>query len=38
MDTLRPWDVTAVAPDQKVLKPITNENDLIEKALAYSIN
>ncbi|MGE7855368.1 M3 family oligoendopeptidase [Bacillus sp. NPDC094064] len=32
VDTLRPWDVTAVAPDQKVLKPITNENDLIEKS------
>ncbi len=28
---LRPWDVTAVAPDQKVLKPIANEKDLIEK-------
>ncbi|CAM3951221.1 oligoendopeptidase F [Bacillus luti] len=32
VDTLRPWDVTAVAPDQKVLKPIANENDLIEKS------
>ncbi|PFN27767.1 M3 family oligoendopeptidase [Bacillus cereus] len=32
VDTLRPWDVTAVAPDQKILKPITNENDLIEKS------
>ncbi|EJS68997.1 M3 family oligoendopeptidase [Bacillus cereus] len=32
VDTLRPWDVAAVAPDQKVLKPITNENDLIEKS------
>ncbi|MEH7261172.1 M3 family oligoendopeptidase [Bacillus toyonensis] len=31
VDTLRPWDVTAVAPDQKVLKPIANEKDLIEK-------
>lgn len=32
MDTLRPWDVSAVTPDQKVLKPIANENDLIEKS------
>ncbi|EJS76520.1 M3 family oligoendopeptidase [Bacillus cereus] len=32
VDTLHPWDVAAVAPDQKVLKPITNENDLIEKS------
>ncbi|OUA61051.1 M3 family oligoendopeptidase [Bacillus thuringiensis] len=32
IDTLRPWDVSAVTPDQKVLKPITNENDLIEKS------
>ncbi|EEK78862.1 M3 family oligoendopeptidase [Bacillus cereus] len=32
VDTLRPWDVTAVAPDQKVLIPIANENDLIEKS------
>jgi len=32
VDTLRPWDVSAVTPDQKVLKPITNENDLIEKS------
>lgn len=32
IDTLRPWDVSAVTPDQKVLKPIANENDLIEKS------
>lgn len=32
VDTLRPWDVSAVTPDQKVLKPIANENDLIEKS------
>ena len=32
VDTLRPWDVSAVTPNQKVLKPITNENDLIEKS------
>lgn len=32
LDTLRPWDVSAVTPDQKVLKPIANENDLIEKS------
>ncbi|WP_259417599.1 M3 family oligoendopeptidase [Bacillus toyonensis] len=32
VDALRPWDVSAVTPDQKVLKPIANENDLIEKS------
>ncbi|OKA29838.1 M3 family oligoendopeptidase [Bacillus cereus] len=32
VETLRPWDVSAVTPDQKVLKPIANENDLIEKS------
>ncbi|MFA2763223.1 M3 family oligoendopeptidase [Bacillus pacificus] len=32
VDTLRPWDVSAVTPDQKVLKPIANENDLMEKS------
>ncbi|SME73709.1 Oligoendopeptidase F, plasmid [Bacillus cereus] len=32
LDTLRPWDVSAVTPDQKVLKPIANKNDLIEKS------
>ncbi|WP_044797379.1 M3 family oligoendopeptidase [Bacillus cereus] len=32
VDTLRPWDVSAVTPDQKALKPIANENDLIEKS------
>ncbi|HDW3054654.1 TPA: M3 family oligoendopeptidase [Bacillus cereus] len=32
VDTLRPWDVSAVTPDQKVLKTIANENDLIEKS------
>ncbi|MDA1904218.1 M3 family oligoendopeptidase [Bacillus cereus] len=32
VDTLRPWDVSAVTPDQKVLKPIADENDLIEKS------
>ncbi|EOG8707424.1 M3 family oligoendopeptidase [Bacillus cereus] len=32
VNTLRPWDVSAVTPDQKVLKPIANENDLIEKS------
>ncbi|EOO27849.1 M3 family oligoendopeptidase [Bacillus cereus BAG1X2-3] len=32
VDTLHLWDVSAVTPDQKVLKPITNENDLIEKS------
>ncbi|HDR6217877.1 M3 family oligoendopeptidase [Bacillus cereus] len=32
VDTLCPWDVSAVTPDQKVLKPIANENDLIEKS------
>ncbi|OPA36847.1 oligoendopeptidase F [Bacillus cereus] len=32
LDTLCPWDVSAVTPDQKVLKPIANENDLIEKS------
>ncbi|PHF96519.1 M3 family oligoendopeptidase [Bacillus wiedmannii] len=32
VDTLRPWDVSAVTPDQKVLKPIANESDLIEKS------
>ncbi|WP_242292639.1 M3 family oligoendopeptidase [Bacillus cereus group sp. BfR-BA-01441] len=32
LDMLRPWDVSAVTPDQKVLKPIANENDLIEKS------
>ncbi|HDR4711945.1 M3 family oligoendopeptidase [Bacillus cereus] len=32
VDPLRPWDVSAVTPDQKVLKPIANENDLIEKS------
>ncbi|MCU5477646.1 M3 family oligoendopeptidase [Bacillus cereus] len=32
VDTLLPWDVSAVTPDQKVLKPIANENDLIEKS------
>ncbi|MBR9663863.1 M3 family oligoendopeptidase [Bacillus cereus] len=32
VDTLRPWDVSAVTPDQKVLKPIANQNDLIEKS------
>ncbi|PFP45062.1 M3 family oligoendopeptidase [Bacillus cereus] len=32
VDTLRPWDVSAVTPDQKVLKPIANENDLIERS------
>ncbi|MFE7376570.1 M3 family oligoendopeptidase [Bacillus cereus] len=30
--TLHLWDVSAVTPDQKVLKPIANENDLIEKS------
>ncbi|MEK4498497.1 MULTISPECIES: M3 family oligoendopeptidase [Bacillus] len=32
VDALRPWDVSAVTPDQKVLKPIATENDLIEKS------
>ncbi|HFJ9508613.1 MULTISPECIES: M3 family oligoendopeptidase [Bacillus cereus group] len=32
VNTLRPWDVSAVTPDQKVLKPIATENDLIEKS------
>ncbi|ASI78022.1 M3 family oligoendopeptidase [Bacillus pacificus] len=32
VDTLRPWDVSAVTPDPKVLKPIANENDLMEKS------
>ncbi|HFJ9327600.1 TPA: M3 family oligoendopeptidase [Bacillus paranthracis] len=32
VNTLRPWDVSAVTPDQKILKPIANENDLIEKS------
>ncbi|QFQ26386.1 M3 family oligoendopeptidase [Bacillus thuringiensis] len=32
LDTLCPWDVSAITPDQKVLKPIANENDLIEKS------
>ncbi|HDR7735251.1 TPA: M3 family oligoendopeptidase [Bacillus thuringiensis] len=32
VDTLHLWDVSAVTPDQKVLKPIANENDLIEKS------
>lgn len=32
LDMLCPWDVSAVTPDQKVLKPIANENDLIEKS------
>ncbi|MFK4307629.1 oligoendopeptidase F [Bacillus sp. RC242] len=32
VDILRPWDVAAVAPNQKVLKPIQNEKELIEKS------
>ncbi|PHG09374.1 M3 family oligoendopeptidase [Bacillus toyonensis] len=32
VNTLHLWDVSAVTPDQKVLKPIANENDLIEKS------
>ncbi|MBM6648499.1 M3 family oligoendopeptidase [Bacillus sp. RIT 809] len=32
VDILRPWDVVAVAPNQKVLKPIQNEKELIEKS------
>ncbi|KFN02203.1 M3 family oligoendopeptidase [Bacillus clarus] len=32
VDTLRPWDVAAVAPNQKMLKPIGNEKELIEKS------
>ncbi|EJQ44559.1 M3 family oligoendopeptidase [Bacillus cereus BAG5X1-1] len=32
VDILRPWDVVAVASNQKVLKPIQNEKELIEKS------
>ncbi|MED1384073.1 M3 family oligoendopeptidase [Bacillus mycoides] len=32
VDTLRPWDLKAAAPNQKVLKPIEDESDLIEKS------
>ncbi|QWG45138.1 M3 family oligoendopeptidase [Bacillus mycoides] len=32
VDILRPWDIAAVAPNQKVLKPIQNEKELIEKS------
>ncbi|PFM61520.1 oligoendopeptidase F [Bacillus cereus] len=32
VDTLRPWDLKAAAPNQKVLRPIEDEKDLIEKS------
>ncbi|MCW9129509.1 M3 family oligoendopeptidase [Bacillus paramycoides] len=32
VDTLRLWDLKAAAPNQKVLRPIEDENDLIEKS------
>ncbi|MGG0761629.1 M3 family oligoendopeptidase [Bacillus paramycoides] len=32
VDTLRPWDLKAAAPKQKVLRPIEDEKDLIEKS------
>ncbi|MED0960528.1 M3 family oligoendopeptidase [Bacillus paramycoides] len=32
VDTLRPWDLKAAAPNQKVLRPIEGEKDLIEKS------
>lgn len=32
VDSLRPWDLKATAPNQKALKPIENANDLIEKS------
>ncbi|HDR3649473.1 TPA: M3 family oligoendopeptidase [Bacillus anthracis] len=32
VDSLRPWDIKATAPNQKVLKPIENANDLVKKS------
>ncbi|MEF7655050.1 M3 family oligoendopeptidase [Bacillus sp. ZJS3] len=32
VDSLRPWDLKATAPNQKVLKPIEKASDLIEKS------
>ncbi|MBE5093813.1 oligoendopeptidase F [Bacillus cereus] len=32
VDTLRPWDLKATAPNQKALKPIEDASDLIEKS------
>ena len=32
VESLRPWDLNATAPNQKVLKPIEKASDLIEKS------
>ncbi|HFJ9437572.1 TPA: M3 family oligoendopeptidase [Bacillus albus] len=32
VDSLRPWDLKATAPNQKVLKPIEDARDLVEKS------
>lgn len=32
VDSLRPWDLKATAPNQKVLKPIEDASDLVEKS------
>lgn len=32
VDSLRPWDLKATAPNQKALKPIEDASDLIEKS------
>ncbi|RAS95693.1 oligoendopeptidase F, partial [Bacillus cereus] len=32
VESLRPWDLKAIAPNQKVLKPIEKASDLIEKS------
>ena len=32
VDTLRPWDLKATAPNQKALKPIEDASDLLEKS------
>ncbi|WP_342719539.1 M3 family oligoendopeptidase [Bacillus paramycoides] len=32
VDFLRPWDLKATAPNQKVLKPIEDASDLVEKS------
>ncbi|MDA2208730.1 M3 family oligoendopeptidase [Bacillus cereus] len=32
VDSLRPWDLKATAPNQKILKPIEDASDLVEKS------
>ncbi|MEN1936200.1 M3 family oligoendopeptidase [Paenibacillus sp. 102] len=34
VDTLRPWDIRAVPADHKLLQPVKNEKELIEKSKA----